>query len=312
MGESSTHEENQGHPTRFHDKVLLFIRDWWILIGGLSSAVWVFWRFLFDISVPVNIVVDLDSRVDELSPLKGGSLNPEIQKILPVKFSITAKNISGRKTLNIYNPVWVAYGTTLLSPREKWAEINDDMAVIAEREFGHPRRYQQLRKLRDLGQDSNFRVAVDATKRRLEDFAYSRSLIGVGTLFGNSELKPLEEIKSEQIIPVLRGKYDLIEVRVFIPTTDGDRRRGLFGLIGPKQEKDDINAYLFSRSIADGSDLARPPRMSMSFFRMRNGRPIDDYPMSKKELESVGAQIQTSASQLWVGSASLSSEIDKP
>jgi len=287
-------------------KMQSFIKDWWFLIASLITSSWVIWKFLFDISVPVNIVVKLDSKVDALSNVEISKMTTNDKQILPIKFSASAKNISGRKTLNIYNPVWIAYGTTLLSPRAKWAERNDEIALLAEREFGHTRRYQQLRKARGMSIDSVSKIYSDSTKRRLEDFAYSRSLIGVGTLFGNNELKPLEEITSEQIIPVLKGKYDIVEVRLYVPTTDANRRLGLFGLVGPMPDKDSINAFLASRSF-DKSDLALPPKISMSFFRIgTDGVPISDWPISKQEQDALGAQIQTSSSQLWVGPATIS------
>lgn len=302
--ENKTEERPTSDDARIHS----FIKDWWFLIAGIITGSWVIWKFLFDISVPVNIVVRLDSRVDPLSNGEGSKIAASDKKILPVKFSISAKNISGRKTLNIYNPVWIAYGTTLLSPRAEWAERNDEIALLAEREYGHPRMYQQLRKARRLPLDPVSNITSDATKRRLEDFAYTRSLIGVGTLFGNSVLKPLEEITSEQIIPVLNGKYDIVEVRVYVPTTDANRRSGIFGLVGSLPDKDSINAFLASRSIIDKYDLARPPRMNMSFFRLgKNGQPVSDLPISKQDLDALGAQIQTSASQLWVGPAKINS-----
>jgi len=289
-------------------KLQSFIKDWWFLIASIITGSWVIWKFLFDISVPVNIVVRLDSKVDPSSNGVGSKKTANNQKILPVKFSIGAKNISGRKTLNIYNPVWIAYGTTLLSPRADWAERNDEIALLAEREYGHPGMYQQLRKARGLPVDPMSQKTSDATKRRLEDFAYTRSLIGVGTLFGNNVLKPLEEITSEQIIPVLDGKYDIIEVRVYVPTTDANKRPGLFGLVGPLPDKDSINAFLASRSILDKDDLALPPKISMSFFRIdENGNPVSNVPISKQDLDALGAQIQTSASQLWVGPATINS-----
>jgi hypothetical protein len=196
----------------------------------------------------------------------------------------------------------------LLSPRADWAERNDEIALLAEREYGHPGMYQQLRKARGLPVDPMSQKTSDATKRRLEDFAYTRSLIGVGTLFGNNVLKPLEEITSEQIIPVLNGKYDIIEVRVYVPTTDAYKRPGLFGLVGPLPDKDSINAFLASRSILDKDDLALPPKISMSFFRIdENGNPVSNVPISKQDLDALGAQIQTSASQLWVGPATINS-----
>ena len=281
-----------------------FFKDWWFLIASIITGSWVIWKFLFDISVPVNIVIRLDSKVDPSSNGVTSKDKANEKKILPVKFSISAKNISGRKTLNIYNPVWIAFGTTLLSPRAKWAERNDEIALLAEREYGHPGMYQQLRKARGLPLDPVSQIISDSTKRRLEDFAYTRSLIGVGTLFGNSVLKPLEEISSEQIIPVLDRKYDIVEVRVYVPTTDANMRPGLFGLVGPLPDKDSINAFLASRSIADKNDLGRPPKMSMSFFRIgENGTPTSDFPMSEQDLNAIGAQIQTSSSQLWVGPA---------
>lgn len=300
--------KTEKRPILYPTKIQSFIKDWWFLIASIITGSWVIWKFLFDISVPVNIVVSLDSKVDPSLNGEASRIAANNKNILPVKFSISAKNISGRKTLNIYNPVWIAYGTTLLSPRAKWAERNDEIALLAEREYGHPRLYQQLREARGLPLDPGSNMTSDATKRRLEDFAYTRSLIGVGTLFGNSILKPLEEITSEQIIPVLNGKYDIVEVRVYVPTTDANRRLGLFGLVGPLPDKDSVNAFLASRRIGDKNDLARPPKMSMSFFKIgKNGNPISDFPVAKQDLDALGAQIQTSASQLWVGPAIINS-----
>lgn len=290
-------------------KALLFARDWWIPLSGLAAASWGIWKFFFDISVPVNIIVDLNSRVDHSAPLAApiaatAEADLSSGRVTPVRFSVTAKNISSRKTLNIHNPVWIAYGTNIYYPRKKYASSNDSLPVLAEREFG-------TTYLMNGHHDSRNKSADDASKRRLLDHAYGRTLIGVGTLFGNDTLKPLEQIKAEHVIPVISGQFDILEVRVMIPTTDAGKRLGPLGWFGSEVSHEKVKAYLNMHLPGDKNMQVNP---SFIFYRNFGGASGQERLeiMDLEQKKNIGASFQVSLSQLWLGQVMVESSENKP
>lgn len=289
-------------------------------IAGMATAVVTVHGYLTTRSVPVNINVQLESAV--LAASTEAKLSPPAQQLaadreqmLPVSFGVEVENTSSYKTLLLHNPLWVAYGWMLfnrndyantdaasglpLEPSEVWIRRQ------IEREFGDLGFYKQyLAKARksmtteEFNEELNLTdnsIVHDATKRRLSDHYYVRNIIGAGKLIGNPKLFPKEKVTATHIIPSVRGRYDIIEVRVIIPTTNEYRRRFL---LSQRLTTDDVKAIM---TLYEPYDRDKPTNPNMYFCR-----PIKSYDetcelLTLQERSEMGAHIQYSFSQLWVG-----------
>ncbi len=61
-------------------------------------------------------------------------------------------------------------------------------------------------------------MTPDIGDRRLLDDSDLKEVNGSGMLLGDSEIKPKETLGTQYILSVLKGEYDFVQIRVYVPT----------------------------------------------------------------------------------------------
>jgi hypothetical protein len=209
----------------------------------------------------------LVSQVDSLGLGEGGlAVTKSDVYVSPVRIKFSAENQNNFKQLRIVNPIWMAFGYTLEAPVDgKGIPINKSnqispskFASMVNETFGNSVKNSELRN----------------GDRRLVDFAFRKELIGIGRVLGNSDITPHQILRSEYILPVPRGKYDFVHIRVMLPTVydtnDSERTEAIINF--------------------NANDSAKNIEPQMSFIQ-------DKKPLPKGKH---GAQIQVSSAEIWL------------
>jgi hypothetical protein len=248
-------------------QILSIAKDNWIIIAGISFALWTSYVYWTDRSLPVKVNVMLVSQVDSLGLGEGGlAVTKSDVYVSPVRIKFSAENQNNFKQLRIVNPIWMAFGYTLEAPVDgKGIPINKSnqispskFASMVNKTFGNSVKNSELRN----------------GDRRLVDFAFRKELIGIGRVLGNSDITPHQILRSEYILPVPRGKYDFVHIRVMLPTVydtnDSERTEAIINF--------------------NANDSAKNIEPQMSFIQDKKPLPKGKY----------GAQIQVSSAEIWL------------
>ena len=253
------------------DVLLRFVRENWIVIGGLFAVVWPVYQFASNRSIPFNVSINLESVIDPM--VKGDtSASSDAEQALPITIKVNVENKSEWRELAIRDPAWVAYGFRLeapvnhmgervnrIKPAEMLARINNGFAS-------------------DVNPKSAIKKAGD---RRLLNYSYTKELIGAGLLLGDREIRPRETLNVQHILPVERGVYDFVQIRVYVPTLNQQ---------GAAVEN--IRAPLMVLGQNDGYE----PQVSFCIVQNHGCMPL-----KRKDLKPLGAQTHSSVSEIWVG-----------
>lgn len=294
-----------------------FLISNWGVITGLTGGGFAFYKFVLDRSVPANIQLSLDASVaapiEKGKPaLSGTEYQSESSNMIPLTFTLKASNDSHFRDLKIHNNLWFAYGwkySTQGSTVKPGSSRIYDLHRQAEYLYGDPSLYEKHLKKSDQLSESEKSSYIqeiedwlrknklppgridDATKRRLAGYTYYRDLVGVGNAFSPSELKPGQQIEARHVIPISRD-YDVVEIRVLLPTSEPGRRQDWFGLVGKTDTS--LKVELLTFSYVDRTKRINPvliPRMC------GDSKCV---PLSESQMKNLRYQSQTITSQLWI------------
>ena len=127
-------------------------------------------------------------------------------------------------------------------------------------------------------------MTSDIGDRRLLDDSDLKEVIGSGMLLGDSEIKPKETLSTQYILPVPKGEYDFVQIRVYVPTLNQDASK-----------RKNIKAPL---KIVSQEKGYKPELM---FCVAPQEQCNDLNVLNKKQENSLGAQIHSSVSESWLG-----------
>lgn len=254
------------------DRVLKFMRDNWIVIGGLVAAGWTMFQFISTRAIPFNVSVGLAANIDRTTKNDIVAAS-DANQVLPVTINVNVDNKSDWRELAIRNPVWVAYGFRLGSPVNGKGERVDH---ITSTEI-------MTRINKAFASDDYPRNAADAVgDRRLFNHSYSKNLIGAGVLLGDSEIKPRERLSIQHILPVARGAYDFVQIRAYVPTLN----QGSFA------------SKYSSKLIILGQEYGHESQMLFCVKDKDKCRLL-----TSNDKQPLGGQIHSSVSEIWLGKA---------
>lgn len=259
------------------ERLLKFSRENWIIIAGIFAggwaSGWTIFQWLSNRSIPFNVSISLASAIDSKTT-EASAASSEARPAWPVSINVRVENKSGWRELAIRNPTWVAYGFRLESPVNAMGQrVNsikpDDLVARINRGLAS-----------DVNSPGSMKAIGD---RRLIEYSYTKEPIGAGQLLGDQEIKPAETLHSQLILPVARGAYDIVQIRILVPTLN-QLGEGIANIKAPLQVLSRNEAY----------------EPEVGFCRIQ-GRGC--MPLSKQELKALGAQTHSSVSEIWLGSA---------
>ncbi len=180
--------------------------DWikWVSLSvPIIGTIWGVWEFFLKEIVlpsltPANI--NMEVNISPLPPLRDGS-RPLTSKAQPVELSLTVTS-TGKHTLRVINPYWIAYGNTLEMSSRDASESQQEIAARINEQLGPNQAAQSSRP-------NNYHYGP---------YILLRKLIGVGTLFIGEEIKPEQVIHARRIIFVQPDAQDFLQLFVYIPT----------------------------------------------------------------------------------------------
>jgi hypothetical protein len=254
------------------DRALKFIRDNWIVIGGLVAAGWTIFQFISNRAIPFNVSVGLAANIDRTTKNDDVAAS-DAEPVLPVTINVNVENKSDWRELAIRNPVWVAYGFRLASP------VNDK----GERVAHIPSSEVMSRINQAFASDSYLKNAANSVgDRKLFNHSYTKDLIGAGVLLGDPEIKPREKLSVQQILPVAKGTYDFVQIRAYVPTLNQNPLATMYS----------------SKLIVLGQDDGYESQMLFCIRDKDKCRLL-----TKKDKQPLGGQIHSSVSEIWLGKA---------
>jgi hypothetical protein len=103
-------------------------------------------------------------------------------------------------------------------------------------------------------------------------------------LLGDSEIKPKETLSTQYILPVPKGEYDFVQIRVYVPTLNQDASK-LKNIKAPLQ--------ILSQ------EKECKPELTFCITPQEHGHDLNV--LIKKQENSLSAQIHSSVSELWLG-----------
>lgn len=253
------------------DVFLKFIRENWIVIGGLFAALWPVYQFTSSRSIPFNVSINMASVIDPTAKVDAIA-SSDAEQALPITIKVNVENKSEWRELAIRDPSWVAYGFRLGPPVNNLGERVDrikpaDMLARVNNGFAS-----------DVNPKSAIKGVGD---RRLLNYSYTKELIGAGLLLGDREIRPRETLNVQHILPVAKGVYDFVQIRVYVPTLNQE---------GSAVEN--IRAPLMVLGQNDGYEP------QVSFCMIQNHVCM---PLKRKDLKALGAQAHSSVSEIWLG-----------
>lgn len=253
------------------DILLKLIRENWIVIGGLFAVVWPVYQFASSRSIPFNVSINLASVIDPTA-IGAAIVSSDAEQALPITITVNVENKSEWRELAIRDPTWVAYGFRLEAPVNNKGERVSRITPA-----------EMLARINNgFASDVNPKSAIQKVgDRRLLNYSYTKELIGAGLLLGDREIKPRETLNVQHILPVARGVYDFVQIRVYVPTLNQQ---------GAAVEN--IRAPLV---VLDQSDGYEP---QVSFCITQNHGCM---PLKRNELKVLGAQAHSSVSEIWLG-----------
>jgi len=160
----------------------------WVQIAGIcAAAVWailytfVYKEYWFPKSVPVNVSINLKlqktGNVIQGTKYKNG--------LAAIEMSVSANNPSSQTTF-LLPSVFIVYGYKIIDPDPS---LKDDVNVLSK--------------------DSTYNMKHCALS--------NRSIVAVGNLLENTELKPGELVARTYVFYIPVGEYGLIEAHAYIP-----------------------------------------------------------------------------------------------
>jgi len=286
-----------------------------MLVGGAFG----YYKFILERSVPANIQLSLDTTV--IPPDKADKTKLDLAtelddtKMIPISFTIKANNDSNFRDLTLHRNLWFAFGWKYIpkSEAERSAKARIyDLHRLAELLYGNPVLYEKhlemdkmmnpAEKIEEINKLNNWishkgetplERYDDATKRRLAEYNYLRELIGVGDAFSKGDLTPGQKIEVTHVIPVpVNKKYQAIEIRILLPTSEPGRRADFFGLWGYTNEILKVDPILFE--FQDRGKISSPSMLPQ--LCPTNQCEI----LNKQQQRNLRYQSQVITSQIWL------------
>jgi len=282
--------------------------DWirWVSLSvPIIGTVWGVWEFFLKEIVlpsltPANINMEVVITPVSLKTIQGQSYIGAA-KAIPVELSLKVTS-TGKHTLRVINPYWVAYGNSLEDSRREPGKSQQEIAARINERLGPDQVDQSARP-------DNYRYGP---------YIVLRKLIGIGTLFIGEEIKPDEVIRSRRIIFVQPDAHDFLQVFVYVPTIKKQ----------PNNRLDDIKVAVTNTGppfynnrlyFCRGRSTDNPPRSILERFglRLTHGRRETNEAsprrqscqfLSKREIHQFGAQIATSVYEKMLDPANVNSD----